>query len=235
MKAAREDNLARLDCLFGGPLDCRFGALDCPPEAPGGQSGRRPDWRQFCVTGFRAPGGQSGRQTGGQTGRQSRPGGPDWRQFCVTGLRGPQKIIWATIGGQTEARRPGLETILRYRISGHRMQGPSLRVRVMLVHTFREPTFEGLRRWPIASWTRQPVLQPTSPWLWLHSWSRGNSGLRKFYDCEMYMYLPQKYSSLRCGILLRGIHMHLFLIPDSISTSCLGPDAFGKGWPAQGL
>ena len=26
MKAAREDNLARLDCLFGGPLDCRFGA-----------------------------------------------------------------------------------------------------------------------------------------------------------------------------------------------------------------
>ena len=29
MKAAREDNLARLDCLFGGPLDCRFGALDC--------------------------------------------------------------------------------------------------------------------------------------------------------------------------------------------------------------
>ena len=23
------DNLARLDCLFGGPLDCRFGALDC--------------------------------------------------------------------------------------------------------------------------------------------------------------------------------------------------------------
>ena len=29
MKAAREDNLARLDCLFEGPLDCRFGALDC--------------------------------------------------------------------------------------------------------------------------------------------------------------------------------------------------------------
>ena len=25
MKAAREDNLARLDCIFGGPLDCHEG------------------------------------------------------------------------------------------------------------------------------------------------------------------------------------------------------------------
>ena len=150
-----------------------------------------PDWRQFCVTGFRGPGivrGQSGRQTGGQTGRQSRPGGPDWRQFCVTGFRGPglsednlgdksdklrlggwigdnsalqdsgapglsednlgDKLAdklrpggpdWRQFcvtgfrgpgivrgqsgrqtGGQTEAWRPGLETILRYRIPGPR-------------------------------------------------------------------------------------------------------------------
>ena len=67
--------------------------------------------------------GQSGRQTGGQTGRQSRPGGPDWRQFCVTGFRGPRIVRGQSgrqIGGQTEARRPGLETILRYRIPGPR-------------------------------------------------------------------------------------------------------------------
>ena len=54
----------------------------------GDNLGPRPDWRQFCVTGFRGPGivrGQSGRQTGGQT----EAGRPDWRQFCVTGFRGP--------------------------------------------------------------------------------------------------------------------------------------------------
>ena len=72
----------------------------------------------------------------------------------------------------------------------HRMQGSSLRVRERLVYTFREPTFESLSRDYfkvgrladlLQAGARQPVLQPTSPWLWLLSWSRGNSGLRKFY------------------------------------------------------
>ena len=88
----------------------------------GDNLGPRPDWRQFCVTGFRGPGivrGQSGRQIGGQT----EAWRPDWRQFCVTGFRGPgivRKQSGRQTGGQTEAWRPGLETILRYRIPGPR-------------------------------------------------------------------------------------------------------------------
>ena len=114
MKAAREDNLARLDCLFGGPLDCRFGALDCPPEAPGGQSGPeagletilryrisgpgrtiwatnwRTNWARRpgleTILRYRIPGPRED-NLGDKLADKLRLGGPDWRQFCVTGFR----------------------------------------------------------------------------------------------------------------------------------------------------
>ena len=111
-----------------------------------------PDWRQFCLQDFGPRednlGDKLADKLGDNLGPEARIG--DNSALQDSGGLGGQS--GRQIGGQTEARRPGLETILRYRISGHRMQGPSLRVRVMLVHTFREPTFEGLRRWPIASW-----------------------------------------------------------------------------------
>ena len=109
-------------CWAPGPLRSLFRG---PTRQSGRQSGRQTGG-QSALQDSGAPGivrGQSGRQTGGQT----EAGRPDWRQFCVTGFRGPGIVLGQSgrqtggqTGRQTEARRPGLETILRYRIPGPR-------------------------------------------------------------------------------------------------------------------
>ena len=117
MEARIGDNSALQDSGAPGLSEDNLGDKLADKLRPGGRIGDNSALQDSGAPGL------SEDNLGDKLADKLRLGGPDWRQFCGTGFRGPGIVRGQSgrqTGVQTEAWRPGLETILRYRIPGPR-------------------------------------------------------------------------------------------------------------------